>query len=258
MRFRTIALYSYSLALCFLFLTSSTWAGTVHTDIPEITILVYDDAKVPQYELAEAERQAAIILRGAGIKTMWINCSRPHGDAAEDCHRTLGPDQFVVRIVHQGQTSKDSVFGVAFLAADGTGKYSDVFFDRIANMYRECGGNLARLLGTVAAHEIGHLLLGSHAHSPLGIMSARWSKNELRRVEMGTLQFSPDQASHMRERIQNWLRQGDGMQLVARTASNEMPDLNSTSASPRFLPADGERPLKLPASRRRIRPYTRN
>jgi hypothetical protein len=215
MQFRTIALYSYCLALCFLFLTGSTWAGTAHTDSSEITILVYDDAKVPQYELAEAERQAAMILRGAGIKTIWTNCSRPHGDAAEVCHRTLGPDQFVVRIVHQGQTSKDSVFGVAFLAPDGTGKYSDVFFDRIDNMHRECGGSVSRLLGTVAAHEIGHLLLGSHAHSLLGIMSAHWSKDELRQVEMGTLQFTPDQASRMKERIENWLKQTGGVQLVS-------------------------------------------
>jgi hypothetical protein len=213
MQFRTIALYG--VALCFLFFASSTWAGTVHTDIPEITILVYDDAKVSQQDLAEAERQAAMILQGAGVRAVWANCSRPHGDAAKVCRRPLGPDQFVVRIVHQGQTSTDSVFGVAFLAADGTGKYSDVFFDRIDHMQRECGGSVARLLGTVAAHEIGHLLLGSHAHSSLGIMSAHWSRDELHRVEMGTLRFTPDQASRMRERIQNWLRQGEGMQLVS-------------------------------------------
>jgi hypothetical protein len=213
MQFRTIALYW--LALCSIFLTSSTLAATAHTDSSEITILVYDDARVPQYELAEAERQAAMILRGAGIKTMWTNCSRPHGDAAEVCHRTLGPDEFVVRIVHQGQTSKDSVFGVAFLAPDGTGKYSDVFLDRIDSMHRECGASVSRLLGTVAAHEIGHLLLGSHAHTPLGIMSAHWNKDELRRMDMGTLQFTSDQASLMRERIQNWRRQADGMQLVS-------------------------------------------
>jgi len=51
------------------------------------------------------------------------------------------------------------------------------------------------------AHEIGHLLIGSHAHAPWGIMAAKWHDQELRRLEMGTLFFSAEQEKLMYSRL---------------------------------------------------------
>jgi hypothetical protein len=87
-------------------------------------------------------------------------------------------------------------------------------------MYRDSGASPARLLGTVAAHEIGHLLLGSQSHSAMGVMSAHWGETELRRVSMGGLRFTSEQASSMKERIDDWQKGGDKLP-VARTGSSE-------------------------------------
>ena len=45
------------------------------------------------------------------------------------------------------------------------------------------------ILGHAAAHEIGHLLLGSNSHSPFGLMRARWSGQDLQNA---CWEFSPD------------------------------------------------------------------
>jgi hypothetical protein len=58
---------------------------------------------------------------------------------------------------------------------------------------------LARVLGHVMAHELGHLLLGSNAHSRQGIMCPNWHAGELRLASMGGLLFSEEQGRFMRE-----------------------------------------------------------
>ena len=93
----------------------------------------------------------------------------------------------------------DFVFGEAFLGPDGKGAYADVFFDRL----RQASGmpNIAQLLGAVSAHELGHLLLGSHSHALNGIMEPTWTSESLRRISMGTLTFTPDQQRSIRSRV---------------------------------------------------------
>jgi hypothetical protein len=181
----------------------SAHAQTNGLNTTGITIFVYNDARVPHSELDAAEQQASFIFRKSGVTVEWLNCLDAH-EINEDCHRLLNPVEFVMHIVPTGRTSSDTVFGVAFLAEDGSGKYSDVFFDRIDNAHRESGTSAAGLLAAVTAHELGHLLLGPNAHSSLGIMSPHWEKEDLRRIGMGSLRFTPDQSSHMRLRIQDW------------------------------------------------------
>lgn len=168
-----------------------------------ITIFVYNDARVPHSELAAAEQQASFIFRSSGITVEWLNCVDTH-EINEDCHHMFHPNEFVLHIVPHGHTSKDTVFGMAFLAGDGAGKYSDVFFDRVEIAHRETGTGAASLLAAVTAHELGHLLLGLDAHSPLGIMAPHWGTEDLRRINMGSLFFTSDQSSRIRERIRNW------------------------------------------------------
>jgi hypothetical protein len=168
-----------------------------------ITVLVQDSAGIPKTMLNKTETEASRIFRAAGIAVVWLDCSRAYGRVEDACHRTPGPDQFVLHIVAKGKTSSDLVFGLAFLDEGGTGKYSDVFLDRIEQASRESGADLSRLLGTVAAHELGHLLLGSHAHSYAGVMTPVWKSDTLHREDMGCLLFTREQASLMRTRIED-------------------------------------------------------
>jgi hypothetical protein len=160
-----------------------------------IAVVVNDSAKVGPAILLEAEKETTRLFRAAGISIRWLHCGKTNA-----CHRELLPDEFVLHIVPAGKTQDDFVFGEAFLGQDGRGQYSDVFFDRVRRTGKD--SDVGRLLGVVAAHELGHLLLGSHGHSQLGIMQPVWERDCVRRISMGMLLFTPDQARSMRRRIE--------------------------------------------------------
>ena len=167
----------------------------------EITVLVQDSTRLSGSVLKGAEQETARIFRAAGIGIAWVDCSGGSSRVGDACYQVPGPTQFVLHIVSTGKTSSDLVFGLAFLDEDGAGKYSDVFLDRIAEAHRAFGADISRLLGTVVAHELGHLLLGNHAHSYAGVMTPVWRGEVLQREDMGYLLFTHEQASRMRRRL---------------------------------------------------------
>lgn len=167
-----------------------------------ITVLVNNSAGVSIAILNQAKVGASQIFRAAGIEIDWVDCPRAAEITGDDaCRSVPGSNDFVLHIVEKGRTSSDLVFGLSFLGEDGAGKYSDIFYDRVEQAHHESGADVSTLLGTVAAHELGHLLLGLHAHSHAGIMAAVWREEELRTLGMGNLLFSSDQAARMRARI---------------------------------------------------------
>lgn len=176
-------------------------AKTVGNQDVEITVLVQNSTRLSGSILKEAEQEASRIFSSAAISITWVDCSKGPNRADDACHRVPGPAQFVLHIVATGRTSSDMVFGLAFLDEGGAGKYSDVFLDRIEDAHRELGTDTSRLLGTVIAHELGHLLLGSHAHSYAGVMTPIWRGEVLQLEAMGCLLFTHDQASLMRRRL---------------------------------------------------------
>jgi hypothetical protein len=163
-------------------------------DSLQIRVLVNDSAGVESSVLRNAEREAGRMFDAAGIEIQWVNCAETH-----ECQRILGPKEFVLHIVPAGNTRSDFVFGEAFLGEDGRGQYTDVFFDRLRQTQGDV--DLAMLLGAVSAHELGHLLLGSNAHSNIGIMEPKWGADGLRRVGMGMLLFTREQARLIQARI---------------------------------------------------------
>jgi hypothetical protein len=166
-----------------------------------ITVLVQNSARISAPIMNKALLETSRIFHAAGIDIAWMQCAGGFGRVDDACHRTPGPKQFVLHIVSKGKTSSDLVFGLAFLDEAGEGKYSDVFVDRIEEVHLASGADVSRLLGTVAAHELGHLLLGNHAHSYVGVMTPVWKSATLRREDMGCLWFTPEQATRMRARI---------------------------------------------------------
>ncbi len=165
---------------------------------PSVTVLLNDSAHVPPVVLATAEDEVFRIFHTSGITIFWVNCA---GRTISRCRVQPGTNEFVLHIVKLGKTSTDSVFGEAFLAEDGTGKYADVFFERIQDEKLESNLAVGRLLGSVAAHELGHLLLGSRAHSRRGIMEPIWREDQLRRMSMGAMLFSPQEAKLIKARV---------------------------------------------------------
>ena len=73
-----------------------------------------------------------------------------------------------------------------------------------------------QILGNVAAHEIGHLLLGTLEHSPNGIMKADWRGRTLGHIARRDLHFDSRQAELMRKHVQERKRRSDESRIAAR------------------------------------------
>jgi hypothetical protein len=216
-------------------------AETHPDERPRVVVSVYDDADVPMTVLVRAEQEAAKIFDRASLDVVWQNCPpspnhvgpdalvragersspesglaanpaglRPAGRVGvpaptrfglenSDCATIEWPTHLAVRVVPGRSTSE--VFGMAFLSADGEGCYSDVFFDQAMELHAGWNVALADILGTVIAHELGHLLLGSNSHSGMGIMTAHWQGGDLRRLSRNGLLFTSEQAGDMRRKV---------------------------------------------------------
>jgi predicted SprT family Zn-dependent metalloprotease len=75
------------------------------------------------------------------------------------------------------------------------------FYQPAVQLHKELSVRLADVMGGVVAHEIGHLLLGSHAHASTGIMRAQWRGEDLHKLVKGELLFTAEQAAQMRTTV---------------------------------------------------------
>lgn len=169
----------------------------------QVRVLVYASARVQTAVVDQAGVEVVRIFRSAGIELHWVNCLERHAES--DCRNLVDREKLILNVLPRGKTAGESVYGDAFLGEDGSGKYADIFFDRIREAHDEDGIDESRLLGAVAAHEIGHLLLGLRAHTWLGIMAPKWSGESLRQMGMGRLLFTPEQAARMKERVRRFI-----------------------------------------------------
>ena len=67
--------------------------------------------------------------------------------------------------------------------------------------YRERLQEAGVTLGVVMAHELGHLLLGSHNHSARGVMKPQWSRDDLMKAYFGGLGFNREQIKRIRSSV---------------------------------------------------------
>lgn len=185
------------------------FAGVLKAHAARLTISVYNDAGVPSPVLVHAEERGAEIFSRAGLDLTWINCSQSATDQpVSGCARIEGREHLVIRIIsHMAGGNVDGKFGLSFLGAGGIGRYSDVFWDKIQELGNDNVEEWA-ILGSVMAHEIGHLMLGSHSHAISGIMRAQWNRHELQHIAMGTLLFLPEEERQMKARYSSRLMQG--------------------------------------------------
>jgi hypothetical protein len=134
-------------------------------------------------DMAAARATAEGILSLAGVPVAWLECGLPPTAAA--CAQALRPNEIVVRVLSAGTADAGphaETLGVAFVDGESRGgSLATVFADRVQALARTACVNVGELLGRTLAHEIGHLLLGTNAHAPHGLMRASWSAVDLRR-----------------------------------------------------------------------------
>jgi activator of HSP90 ATPase len=78
------------------------------------------------------------------------------------------------------------------------GVLATVHSRRVLALASRSGVEAAVLMGRVMAHEVGHLLLGTNAHAPRGLMRADWKLNEWSMSEHSDWTFTADEVLRMR------------------------------------------------------------
>jgi len=186
----------------------------------QITIRIRDYAQAHPLVRQHAEEAAGNILQEAGVATHWIDC--PVGSSSSgDCSNPVSPLDFVVNLLPYSMSDRlHQGGGVLGFALEANGKdfgfTASVFYDVVKERAAEHEQDLGELLGDAIAHELGHLLLGTHSHSGWGLMSAFWSGDQLRRAAQGCLAFSDREV----ERIQAALR----ARTLAATARRDVSE----------------------------------
>lgn len=151
----------------------------------QVSVRVHDTSGQTSTDRAVALALADDILSVTRTAVTWRVCdqqdSRGHHD---DCDTRVEPGTLLVRILRSSTSShiaSRSALGHAVIDTQArTGVLATVYFDRVGQQAAQAGMSLPRLLGRAIAHELGHLMLSTTAHSAVGLMREEWTVDELR------------------------------------------------------------------------------
>ena len=158
-----------------------------------VVIQVTDDAPILPDVLSEAERLAGSVYLAAGVRIVWTDAAIQVAEPVGGFHVNL-----ILRSkdMKAGESQSSSIDGEVLGRALRPTRRVYIFYDRIYEHAMQTGSTVARLLGAVIAHEVGHLLLPDFSHSPTGIMRPHWNGRIMRVPD-----FTVDQGNTIRTRL---------------------------------------------------------
>jgi hypothetical protein len=160
-----------------------------------LTIRVYDVSRMPIEEREQGLRVAAEALAEAGVEASWLDCT---GEVpAAPCQKVPGEGELILRVQREPHR-RPHVLGTAIVQDDGPNVIATVYNEAITMRANRTGIPKSTILGRVAAHEIGHLLLGKNSHSPHGLMRPTW---DIKRPHLSEWRFSREDAATIRGRM---------------------------------------------------------
>jgi hypothetical protein len=178
----------------------ATTASAAVALLEDITVRVYDSAGLAGHAKQSAFGIASEALAAASIGVRWEHCE----GSGRICDIPLAAGEFVVRIVRSprpGSTGAVLPLGDALVDSEArSGVLATIYADRVALLAAAAGIDAATLLGRAIAHEMGHLLLATSAHSAHGLMRPLWSREDLRRGRGADWAFTPQEIAAIRRR----------------------------------------------------------
>jgi len=193
------------IAACLILSAQLASAAAVESEL-RVTVRLHNSADVPKATLMAAEHEATWVFQEAGIATEWLDCTATFGqpDFLPVCQSAIGPAEVSIEVLprekaHQVDRCRETL-GASVVPADRT---DEALLATEAYVCYSCVNGLAlsvgrqnevvdlvpAILGSVFAHELGHLL-GVRDHSALGIMHTPWTGQELTLAEQGRLLFT--------------------------------------------------------------------
>ena len=183
--------------------TSSVVPPTTQT---ALNIRVLNFSALDAEEVTSAFAVTRSLYATADIAVRWVMCLT---ETTGGCADPLRADELWLRLV-PGAASGNAARTLGFAYVDPTaqgGVMATVFALQVANVARDVGGPAERLLGSVIAHELGHLLLGSSTHARTGLMSSRWFRQDVRSMALAQLRFSRREGRDLRAGLSRRMRE---------------------------------------------------
>ena len=169
--------------------------------VDSLLVRIYDNAGVLAGDLTSALKTTHDILRLADLTVDWVQCrARRDGPVPAICDMPPAAGDMVVRLIEG--SDKDSgerrALGYSLFDANGVSGFATVYVDRVDWLARRAQYPRAPVLGRAIAHEIGHLILRSNAHSDNGLMREVWTAEQLVRNRREDWTFSPAEGGDLR------------------------------------------------------------
>lgn len=159
-------------------------AGAAETSPPAtIRLQLRSEVKVPAEVLEASQREVARIFARSGFEVMWTGAA----------------PRFTVTIITDVLGYDRAASPVMGMVSPTTnGPVARVFFRQVSAFARRYDVDPAAVLGHVIAHEVGHMLLSTPAHSLTGLMRGEWDAAQMRNIARGGLTFTDRQAHAIR------------------------------------------------------------
>ena len=149
----------------------------------DVRVRVYDNAGVPDGELRGALAATRAVLSAVAVDIDWRDCSTPGASTA--CNGSLAPGELALRVtrmpVPHGYAGRLPLGDALIDGSSGKGVLATIYYDRVAWLAEASATPVMQLLARAMAHEIAHLLIGSHRHDEKGLMRPVWRREDLER-----------------------------------------------------------------------------
>jgi hypothetical protein len=159
-----------------------------------IAVRVIDLVGAPLTIRRRALEQAARLFERVDVTIVWDNSNR----------LTVPSKPFVVDLTLLDHGNDPLTTGRVLGSATPLPSVPaiSVFYRDVQELAQTCGVPSEVLFGFVIAHELGHLLLGPHAHTGLGLMRPVWTRADVvNGVAQGQFRFSAAEGERIRRRL---------------------------------------------------------
>jgi len=166
-----------------------------------LVVGLYDYANLSAKDIAGLTRTAGQVLADSDIQVVWVRCRGAQAEApAAECETAPQANHIVLRLLPNGPNkSSADAMGFANVTAEG-GNYASVFVPAVRAQEAGFGVGFDLLMGYVAAHEIGHCLLGPN-HSDTGLMRGFWNRKDAGEISRLGLHLTKLQARKAAARL---------------------------------------------------------
>jgi hypothetical protein len=176
-------------------LLAASAASARTPETPTDAIVYLKGGDVPPSTSQLATSQATFVFKRIGLRLIWR--------AGEPPTKDLATGLPVIRVAFTNRTPRNEHPGALAYATPFAGDSSliTVMYDRLKFAAVGRSGLEAALLAHVLAHEIGHILLRTDAHTDTGIMKARWFAEDFDAMLRKPLAFMPADVEIMHQHI---------------------------------------------------------